>query len=218
VHHDRLIFDVRLRGDAAALRDEVDGSSDAARWVAPDELAGLPVMTYAAAVLGVPVQPVTYRPTQPPAALADAPARAQRFGAYALVTDPAGRILLTRIAPGYPGGGRWHLPGGGTDFGEAPAESLLRELHEETGQRGRVTGLLGVSHSHNPAALGPEGYPIDWHVVRVHYRAEVDEPTPPVVIEAAGGSTSAAAWFTRTEVAGLHLTGLATEVLSEQLT
>ena len=48
--------------------------------------------------------------------------RVQRFSTYALATDPAGRVLLARIAPGYPGAGRWHLPGGGTDVGEAPAD------------------------------------------------------------------------------------------------
>ena len=85
--------------------------------------------------------------------------RVQRFAAYGLVTDPAGRVLLTRIAAGYPGAGRWHLPGGGTDFGEDAGEGLLRELAEETDQRGRVDGLIGVSHRHNPAAMGPEGVP-----------------------------------------------------------
>ncbi len=81
----------------------------------------------------------------------------QRFGAYGLVTDPAGRLLLTLIAEGYPGAGQWHLPGGGTDLGEPPAAGLLRELVEEAGQLGRVVGLLGLSSLHNPAALGPEG-------------------------------------------------------------
>src|SRR5205823_13930505 len=88
--------------------------------------------------------------------------RVQRFAAYALARDPAGRILLTLIAPGYPGAGRWHLPGGGTDFGEAPTAGLLRELIEETGQIGRVEGLIAVSHRHHPAAIGWEGFPIDW--------------------------------------------------------
>jgi ADP-ribose pyrophosphatase YjhB (NUDIX family) len=133
----------------------------------------------------------------------------QRFGAYGVVTDPDDRILLTRIATGYPGAGRWHLPGGGTDHGEQPEAALARELFEETGQRGRVTGLLEISHRHDPAALGPERVPIDWHVIRALFRVEVDVPTEPVVTEAAGGSTAAAGWFAVTEAGTLPLTEVA---------
>ncbi|MCA2218588.1 NUDIX hydrolase [Jidongwangia harbinensis] len=137
------------------------------------------------------------------------PTRVQRFGAYAVATDPAGRILLTRIATGYPGAGRWHLPGGGTDHGEAPEDALARELVEETSQRGRVTGLIGISHRHDPAARGPEGVPVDWHVVRAMFRVRVEAPTPAVVTEAAGGSTAEAGWFTPAEAAALPLTEVA---------
>ncbi|MFI9525508.1 NUDIX hydrolase [Micromonospora rosaria] len=138
--------------------------------------------------------------------------RGQRFAAYGLVTDPAGRLLLTRIAEGYPGGGRWHLPGGGTDPGEQPVAGLLRELVEETGQLGRVVDLLGVDNLHNPAALGPEGRPMDWHNVRVVYRVLVDVATEAVVTEAAGGSTAQAAWFAPDRVAELPLTEVAADM------
>jgi 8-oxo-dGTP diphosphatase len=130
----------------------------------------------------------------------------QRFAAYGLATDPAGRVLLTRIATGYPGAGRWHLPGGGTDVGEQPAEALLRELHEETAQRGEITKLLGVTHRHNPRALGPEGYPIDWHTVRALYRVRVPEPDEPTVTEVTGGSTAEARWFAPADLGALDLT------------
>ncbi len=86
---------------------------------------------------------------------------------------------------------------------------LLRELHEEAAQLGRVTGLLDAAHRHDPAAVGPEGHPIDWHVVRVLFRVEVDVPTEPVVTEAAGGSTRAARWFTADELADTPLTDAA---------
>ena len=71
--------------------------------------------------------------------VADVPVtHVQRFAAYGLAADPAGRILLTRIAPGYPGAGTWHLPGGGTDFGEialprgSPANSPRRPARSAT--------------------------------------------------------------------------------------
>ncbi|MEU8374306.1 NUDIX domain-containing protein [Micromonospora sp. NPDC048894] len=135
--------------------------------------------------------------------------RRQRFAAYGLVTDPDGRVLLTMIAPGYPGAGLWHLPGGGTDHGEQPVDGLLRELVEESGQRGRIDRLMLADNLHNPVALGPEGRPLDWHGVRVIYRVLVDEPTDPVVTEAAGGSTQAAAWFTSAQLSGLAMTDVA---------
>src|SRR5205823_2280443 len=96
-------------------------------------------------------------------------------------------------------------PGGGTDFGERADAGLLRELVEETAQHGRVTGLLDVSHYHNPRALGPERHPMDWHTVRVLYRVVVDTPGVPSVVEAAGGSTADAAWFDRADLGEVQL-------------
>jgi ADP-ribose pyrophosphatase YjhB (NUDIX family) len=142
--------------------------------------------------------------------------RRQRFAAYGLVTDPAGRVLLTRIATGFPGAGKWHLPGGGTDFGEQPAEALLRELYEETGQRGEVTELMTVTHRYHPGAVGPEGYPIDWHAVRVLYRVLVPVPDKPTVTEAAGGSTVDAAWFEFGDFGDLELTEVAQWAVSQR--
>ncbi|GGM17509.1 NUDIX hydrolase [Dactylosporangium sucinum] len=146
-------------------------------------------------------------PAAEPAPPADgAMPRGQRFAAYGLATDPDGRVLLTEIAPGYPGAGRWHLPGGGTDAGEQPADALIRELYEETGQVGEITELLGVTHRRSPGAIGPEGYPIDWHGVRALYRVLVPVPSQPTVTEDAGGSTAAAAWFSPAELPGLPTT------------
>jgi ADP-ribose pyrophosphatase YjhB (NUDIX family) len=216
-HTDRLIYAVEPTG--GALRAEVDGTTDRVAWAGPAELAGWPLLPFTAKVLGrrAPDPDGAPEAVGPPAADPPAdpapPARMQRFGVYGLVTDPAGRILLTRIARGYPGAGRWHLPGGGTDHGELPEAGLARELVEETAQRGRIVELLGASQYHDPAAVGPEGVPIDWHVVRVLFRVLVDRPTEPLVTEAAGGSTSATRWVTAAEAAGLELTGIAAAAL-----
>jgi 8-oxo-dGTP diphosphatase len=217
-HTDRLIFEVAVTG--GELRDEVGGSTDRAEWVPVDRLPALPLMPYAAAALGAPATGIprdVLAHANPAAEQVPGPRAVQRFGAYGLVTDPAGRLLLTLIAEGYPGAGEWHLPGGGTDFGESPPDGLLRELAEEGNQRGRIVELLGLSSGHTPAAMGPEGYPIDWHIVRVHYRVAVDRPVPAVVTEGTGGSTVDAAWFPPDRVARLRLTRVATEVIRDHM-
>ncbi|MEU7930384.1 NUDIX hydrolase [Micromonospora echinofusca] len=215
VHTDRLVFDVVARG--GEQRPAQAGGSDELGWFTTDEAAAVPLMPFTAELLDLPVTPLPSdlprsSATEPAAALP--PDRRQRFGAYGLVTDPAGRVLLTMIADGYPGAGRWHLPGGGTDHGEQPVSALLRELVEESGQLGRVVELVGVDNLHNPAALGPEGRPLDWHGVRVVYRVAVDVPTEPRVTELAGGSTARAAWFTPGQLLGLPLTEIAVLALA----
>ena len=208
-HTDRIVYDVEP--DGGELRDELNGTTDLVRWVGPGELAGLPLMPFTARVLGLPAPPAASY-ADDSAALA-VPTRVQRFGAYAAATDPDGRILLTRIAAGYPGAGRWHLPGGGTDHGETPQQALVRELVEETAQSGQVGDLLEISHRYDPAALGPEGVPLEWHVVRVLFRVFVEQPTEAVVTEAAGGSTARAGWFRPDKARTLRLTGFAASAL-----
>jgi 8-oxo-dGTP diphosphatase len=204
-HTDRIIYDVRVT--SGTLRFEAEGTTEHVEWIAQTDLSSLPLMPFTAAALGVGGAVESDQPEDGEELVR--PARVQRFGAYAAATDPAGRILLTLIAPGYPGAGRWHLPGGGTDHGETPEAALARELIEETSQRGRVTGLLAVSHRYDPGALGPEGVPMDWHVIRVLFRVSIDLPTEPVVTEDAGGSTAEAGWFTLAEAKRLDLTELA---------
>ncbi|WP_285471425.1 NUDIX domain-containing protein [Actinoplanes sp. NBRC 101535] len=209
-HTDRIIYDVAVTG--GDLRPELDGTSDIAEWADPEQVATRPLLRFTAGVLGVRFDDPALE-LDGPVDITRPDGPVQRFGAYALATDPAGRILLTRIADGYPGAGQWHLPGGGTDFGETPETALARELYEETSQHGRITGLLGVSHRYDPAALGPEGVPMDWHVIRAFYQVTVDAPTAATVTEAAGGSTAEAAWLTPAEVATLPLTELSREAL-----
>jgi 8-oxo-dGTP diphosphatase len=220
IHTDRLIYHVTVRG--GTLCDRVGQPTDLARWYTLDEVATLPLRPFTATALGLPAAAVDLRPDAPPEYPSfhavpgpDGLHRAQRFAAYAVATDAHGRVLLTRIAVGYPGAGRWHLPGGGTDYGEQPGAALIRELAEETGQRGRLVALLGVASHRDAASLGPEGYPIDWHGVRAFYRVAVDDPTSPTVADV-GGSTSEARWFAPDELAVLaadELTEATTEAL-----
>ena len=217
LHTDRLIYESEVVGRAEVA--ERNGTVDESRWVPASEAAKLPLRPFTATALGLPPGTGDLRPEDPPELPSfhtvsgpDGRPRAQRFAAYAVATDPDGRVLLTRIAEPYPGAGKWHLPGGGTDFGEEPTGALLREVVEETGQYGELVGLLGVASHHDPSSVGPEGVPIDWHGVRAFYRVAVPRPTPPVVHDR-GGSTSEAAWFSESELSTLELTEVTQEAL-----
>jgi mutator protein MutT len=61
-------------------------------------------------------------------------------GVTAIIRDAEGRVLLQRRAED----GRWGLPGGAIEPGEAPAQALVREVWEETGLRVRPERLLGA--------------------------------------------------------------------------
>jgi len=217
IHTDRLIYGVSVRG--GAVRDRIGQPTDLARWVKISEMTTKALRPFTAVALGVPPASIDLRPDEPPEFPSfyavpgpDGLHRAQRFAAYAVATDSRGRVLLTQVAPGYPGEGRWHLPGGGTDFGEQPAVALIREIQEETGQAGEIIELLGVASHRDAASLGPEGYPIDWHGVRAFYRVSVAVPSAPRVLDV-GGSTCGARWFDVGALADLPVTEVTEEAL-----
>ncbi len=125
-----------------------------------------------------------------------------RVGAYALCLDDAGRILLCRIAPSVLPGQVWTLPGGGLEFGESPASAVLRELAEESGYTGEVTGLLDVS-DHLFSDAGDDSR---MHAIRVVYRVTI---TGGELRDEIDGSTDTCAWFSLEETASMHLGELA---------
>ncbi|MFN8518270.1 MAG: NUDIX domain-containing protein [Chloroflexota bacterium] len=130
-------------------------------------------------------------PTDPPAA------PWIRVGAYAIVTDESSRILLCRIAPGYPAAGRWTLPGGGVDHGEHPDDAVLRELREETGLAGTRERVVMVWSGLIEKPASRPG-PLHWIAILYRVTAEPGE----LVLEV-DGSTETAAWFELDEVGGI---------------
>lgn len=212
-HFDRIVFEVRAIG--GTLRAETDGGTDRAEWFSAEAVGNLPLIPWLAAFLGyADDKPVATGTVAAAGTMQRDPdvSHVQRFSAYGVVRDPDGRILLTRIASGYPGAGTWHLPGGGTDFGESARDALVREIHEETGQSAVVGDLLEVVHTHNPQAYGPERRPLDWHTVRSIFAVTVPSPIDPVVRDL-GGSTDQVGWFTPAEIGQLTLNRLAQSIL-----
>jgi ADP-ribose pyrophosphatase YjhB (NUDIX family) len=63
------------------------------------------------------------------------------IGVFAAAFDEQHRILCVRQAYSAQ---RWTNPGGRLENGEDPRAGVLRELHEETGYHGIVTGFLGT--------------------------------------------------------------------------
>ena len=63
--------------------------------------------------------------------------------------DDKERVLLVKRNV-EPKSGFWCLPGGFIELGEKPEEGALRELEEETGLKGKIGMLLGVTSSPSP--------------------------------------------------------------------
>jgi 8-oxo-dGTP diphosphatase len=114
--------------------------------VAGDVTAASPVDTRQAPVgdggpgvpsFGVRLAGVTYRP---------------RASAYALVHDAAGALAVVRTPQGC------FLPGGGAEPGEAAAETIAREVAEETGLRVVPGAVVGEAVELVYAAAERTGY------------------------------------------------------------
>ncbi len=136
--------------------------------------------------------------------------RVQRLAAYALVHCERG-LLLTQHSERTNSPGRWGLPGGGVDPGESPPDAVVREVAEETGQRVRLTDVLGVVDGHW-IGRAPDGRLEDFHAVGLVWAAVCERPTDPVVHDV-GGTTAAAAWVPIEQVASLPLSDAWRDVL-----
>ncbi len=109
------------------------------------------------------------------------------MASYAVAID-SGAVLVARIASGYPGQGRWTLPGGGVEWGEHPDDTLVREVHEETGLSVTEYSLIGINSRVFAASARHTGL----HAVRMLY--DVPLRGEPTVVEV-DGSVDAATWL-----------------------
>ena len=121
----------------------------------------------------------------------------QRIAAYGIVRDAEGRLLLARASSSLTIGGRWFLPGGGVQHGEAPVDSLRREIEEESGLSVTVGPLLDVL---SDVRTLPDGFSL--HTIRLIYR--VDDWVGTLRPET-DGTTDAVGWFDDDELSSLPL-------------
>src|SRR6185312_10804386 len=119
-----------------------------------------------------------------------------RVAAYAVIVDADDRVLLAHWNEGRRAA--WTLPGGGLEAGEDPEHAARREVHEETGYRVVLEGLLGIHSRVIPAGrrLAVDATePL--HALRIVYRARV---TGGRLRNETDGSTDRAEWFPRSSL------------------
>jgi ADP-ribose pyrophosphatase YjhB (NUDIX family) len=121
----------------------------------------------------------------------------QRVAAYG-VARRDDQVLLVRASPHTGVPGTWWLPGGGVEFGESPAECLVREFREETGLGVRVRDLLDAVS--DVAELQLE--PVLMHSVRLIYEVDVVGGS---VRPETSGSTDGVRWVRYGELETLPL-------------
>jgi 8-oxo-dGTP diphosphatase len=125
------------------------------------------------------------------------------IGAYALC-EKEGAMLLARIGPNRYDTGRWALPGGGLNWGEAPVDAVVRELTEETGLTGRAPQLAGIFSATYPRV--PELPFNSVHYLGILYFVET---LPGALRFEQAGSTDLCAWIPFSDLARIELVPVA---------
>lgn len=127
--------------------------------------------------------------------------RHTRISAYGLILQDA-HILLCRISQHLLlDAGYWTLPGGGIDFGEDPAEAMVREVSEETGLTVRPLNVAGID------SLYLEDAAQAFHGIRIIYHTELVGGTLRYEVD---GTTDRCAWWSLAEAQRLPLVDLVT--------
>lgn len=120
-----------------------------------------------------------------------------RTGAYGICVIN-GMILVIRKAKG-PYKGRYDLPGGGIEFGEAPEETLMREFVEETGAQVVVTGLAGAFSRVSTFVSDSGTNRVELHHIGFLYHVAQMNSKSPVKADPDGLDSLGAQWLPLTE-------------------
>lgn len=122
-----------------------------------------------------------------------------RISAYGLIIQES-HILLCRISNHLPiDAGYWTLPGGGIDFGEDPADAMVREVHEETGMIVRPLEVAGIDSFYVKEAEQ------EYHGIRIIYRTEIAGGALRYEVD---GTTDLCAWWSLEDARRLPLVNL----------
>jgi 8-oxo-dGTP diphosphatase len=122
----------------------------------------------------------------------------RRIGAYAVILRDAD-VLLTRLHDREGDTGRWTLPGGGVEHGEDPADTVVREVFEETGLAVSVGPDVRVFSHHFPRNLHHDAVR-DFHTLRLVYHGTVPADSPEPSVLDVDGSTAEARWASLADV------------------
>jgi ADP-ribose pyrophosphatase YjhB (NUDIX family) len=110
-----------------------------------------------------------------------------KVGVRGAVFDADGRILMVREAID---GDRWTLPGGWADVNQTPAQSVVREVQEESGYLVRAVKLAAVWDR-----ARQDMPPMAFSVVRMFFVCALEGGAPATSLE-----TSGVGWFLEDEV------------------
>jgi len=110
-----------------------------------------------------------------------------KVGVRGAVFDAAGRILMVREVVDEH---RWTLPGGWADVNQTPAQSVVREVFEESGYRVRAVKLAAVW---DRARQGQA--PMAFSVIRMFFVCALEGGEPATSLE-----TSEVGWFAENDI------------------
>lgn len=116
----------------------------------------------------------------------------KRISAYALILNED-NILLSKLNRG-PNIGSWNLIGGGIKHGEAPLETLVREIKEESGIILDVSPELLTVLSERFLYTTPEGIEDDLHLLGIIYLIKLSEKIE-CKLDGDGDSSDGCKWF-----------------------
>lgn len=122
-------------------------------------------------------------------------ARPPRIAARAVILHDD-RLLLVNAYPGERSD-LWCAPGGGVDAGQSLADTLRREVHEETGLRVAVGAPCLVNEFHDPGS--------GFHQVEVFFRCSLAEAGLPGGWRDPAGVVTRRRFFSRQEAGQIRL-------------